>query len=83
MAELFEFLFGAKDASTGPNTALACDLSVAGLFAAVILLAAAAIAAPLAMVVFIPWLMWGRRPLSDKKCVLLRHADIRRRDPEN
>jgi uncharacterized membrane protein YhaH (DUF805 family) len=52
-----------RGASTGPILALAVIFTVAGLFAAVILFAAAAIAAPLfivmVVIVFIPWLMWG------------------------
>jgi uncharacterized membrane protein YhaH (DUF805 family) len=64
MAELFEFLFGAKGRINRAQYWRSLVIfSVAGLFAAVILFAAAAIAAPLFIVmvvlVFIPWLMWG------------------------
>ena len=64
MEDLLEFLFGA-----GGRTSRAAYwrslaiFSVAGLFAAVILLTAAGLAAPLfilmVVLVFIPWLMWG------------------------
>jgi uncharacterized membrane protein YhaH (DUF805 family) len=64
MEELFEFLFGAKGRiNLAQHWRSLVILSVAGLFAAVILFAAAAIAAPLfivmVVIVFIPWLMWG------------------------
>src|SRR3982074_298405 len=64
MEELFEFLFGAKGRiNLAQHWRSLVIFSVAGLFAAVILFAAAAIAAPLfilmVVIVFIPWLMWG------------------------
>jgi uncharacterized membrane protein YhaH (DUF805 family) len=64
MAELFEFLFGAKGRINRAQYWRSLVIfSVAGLFTAVILFVAAAIAAPLFIVtvvlVFIPWLMWG------------------------
>ncbi len=60
----FEFLFGAKGRINRAQYWRSLVIfSVAGLFAAVILFAAAAIAAPIFIVmvilVFIPWLMWG------------------------
>jgi len=60
----FEFLFGAKGRINRSQYWRSLVIfSVAGLSAAVILFAAAAIAAPIFIVmvilVFIPWLMWG------------------------
>jgi uncharacterized membrane protein YhaH (DUF805 family) len=64
MEELFAFMFGASGrinrAEYWRSLIVFC---VAGLFAAVILLIAAGLAAPLfilaLVVVFIPWLLWG------------------------
>lgn len=64
MEELFELLFGTKGRINRAQYWRSLVISsVAGLFTAVILFAAAAIAAPIFIVmvilVFIPWLMWG------------------------
>jgi hypothetical protein len=62
----FEFLVGAKGrVNRAQYWRSLVIFSVVGLFAAVILFAAAAIAAPrfivMVILVFIPWLMWGLR----------------------
>jgi uncharacterized membrane protein YhaH (DUF805 family) len=64
MEDLFEFLFNATGRiNRAKYWRSLIVLSIAGLFAAVILFTAAGIAAPLfivaVVVVFIPWLMWG------------------------
>jgi len=64
MEDLLEFLFGASGRiSRAAYWRSLAIFSVAGLFAAVILLTAAGLAAPLfilmVVLVFIPWLMWG------------------------
>ena len=64
MEELFELLFGTKGRINRAQYSRSLVISsVAGLFTAVTLFAAAAIAAPIFIVmvilVFIPWLMWG------------------------
>src|SRR5580692_8214056 len=64
MEDPFDFMFGA---SGGINRATywrsLVVFGVAGLFAAIILLTAASLAAPLfivaVVVVFLPWLLWG------------------------
>jgi uncharacterized membrane protein YhaH (DUF805 family) len=64
MEDLFEFLFGASGRINRAKYWRSLAIfGVAGLFAAVILLTAAGLAAPLfivtVVVIFLPWLMWG------------------------
>jgi uncharacterized membrane protein YhaH (DUF805 family) len=64
MEDLFEFMFGASGRiNRATYWRSLVVFGVAGLFAAVLLLTAASLAAPLfivtVVVVFLPWLMWG------------------------
>jgi uncharacterized membrane protein YhaH (DUF805 family) len=64
MEYLCEFLFGASGRINRAKYWRSCiTYSIAGLFAAFILLTAAGLAAPLfvimAVIIFIPWLLWG------------------------
>jgi uncharacterized membrane protein YhaH (DUF805 family) len=64
MEDLFEFMFSASGRiNRATYWRSLVVFGVAGLFAAVLLLTAASLAAPLfivtVVVVFLPWLMWG------------------------